>query len=216
MPDHTTTATTAVRRATTADAVALADLAALTFPLACPPGTSPDAIAEHVATQLSPDRFRAWAASAAHALLLVEATSPGASAGTSAGASAGTSTGAVETDAGSPEAPTGPLGYALLARGVPEDPDVAAAVGPGEAVELSKIYVHPAAQGTGVASVLMTATTGAAALLGPGLPLWLGTNGHNARAQAFYRKHGFAVVGGRTYVVGGETHADVVMALPRR
>lgn len=224
MPDNTPTATTAVRRATPADAAALADLAALTFPLACPPGTSPDAIAEHVATQLSPDRFRAWAASAAHALLLVEAASPGASAGTSAGASgdtspstsAGTSAGTVETDAGSPEAPTGPLGYALLARGVPEDPDVAAAVGPGEAVELSKIYVHPAAQGTGVASVLMTATTGAAALLGPGLPLWLGTNGHNARAQAFYRKHGFAVVGGRTYVVGGETHADVVMALPRR
>lgn len=220
MPDHTTTATTAVRRATTADAVALADLAALTFPLACPPGTSPDAVAEHVATQLSPDRFRAWAASAAHALLLVESTSPGASAGTTAGASAGaspsTSAGTVETDAGSPEAASGPLGYALLARGVPDDPDVAAAVGPGEAVELSKIYVHPAAQGTGVASVLMTATTGAAALLGPGLPLWLGTNGHNARAQAFYRKHGFAVVGGRTYVVGGETHADVVMALPRR
>ncbi|WP_144681040.1 N-acetyltransferase [Cellulosimicrobium sp. TH-20] len=212
MPDDTTTATTAVRRATTADAAALADLAALTFPLACPPGTSPDAIAEHVATQLSPDRFRAWAASAAHALLLVEAVSPGAPAGMSAGTSAGT----VETDAGSPEAATGPLGYALLARGVPDDPDVAAAVGPCEAVELSKIYVHPAAQGTGVASVLMTATTGAAALLGPGLPLWLGTNGHNARAQAFYRKHGFAVVGGRTYVVGGETHADVVMALPRR
>ncbi|MBE9927902.1 GNAT family N-acetyltransferase [Cellulosimicrobium cellulans] len=216
MPDHTPTATTAVRRATTADAAALADLAAITFPLACPPGTSPDAIAEHVATQLSPDRFRAWAASAAHALLLVEAASPGASAGTSRGASAGTSAGSVTTDAGSPEAATGPLGYALLARGVPDDPDVAAAVGPGEAVELSKIYVHPAAQGTGVASVLMTATTGAAALLGPGLPLWLGTNGHNARAQAFYRKHGFAVVGGRTYVVGGETHADVVMALPRR
>ncbi|WP_175009942.1 GNAT family N-acetyltransferase [Cellulosimicrobium sp. TH-20] len=212
MPDDTTTATTAVRRATTADAVALADLAAITFPLACPPGTSPDAIAEHVATQLSPDRFRAWAASAAHALLLVESVaSPGDSAGTSAGASAGTATGV-----GSSVAATGPLGYALLARGVPDDPDVAAAVGPGEAVELSKVYVRPAAQGTGVASMLMTATTGAAALLGPGLPLWLGTNGHNARAQAFYRKHGFAVVGGRTYVVGGETHADVVMALPRR
>lgn len=212
MPDDTTTATTAVRRATTADAAALADLAALTFPLACPPGTSPDAIAEHVATQLSPDRFRAWAASAAHALLLVEtaASSPGTSTGIS------TATAVTASDAGSPEAASGPLGYALVARGVPDDPDVAAAVGPGEAVELSKIYVHPAAQGTGVASVLMTATTGAAALLGPGLPLWLGTNGHNARAQAFYRKHGFAVVGGRTYVVGGETHADVVMALPRR
>ncbi len=200
MPDDRSSAAPAVRvrRATTDDAPALAGLAALTFPLACPPGTSPDAIAEHVATQLSPERFRAWAASAAHALLLVEPARDD-----------------VAADA-SDDPDTAPLlGYALLVRGVPDDPDVAAAVGAGEAVELSKIYVHPAAQGTGVASVLMTATTGAAARLGPDLPVWLGTNGLNARAQAFYRKHGFDVVGGRTYVVGGETHSDVVMALPR-
>jgi len=200
MPDDlpTTSASVRVRRATTEDAAALAGLAALTFPLACPPGTSPAAIAEHVATQLSPERFRAWAASAAHALLLVEPVPD-------------------EVTEGVPDAhdPSGLLGYALLARGVPDDPDVAAAVGPGEAVELSKIYVHPAAQGTGAASVLMTATTQAAARLGPRLPVWLGTNVLNARAQAFYRKHGFDVVGRRTYVVGGETHSDVVMALPR-
>ncbi|MBN0041124.1 GNAT family N-acetyltransferase [Cellulosimicrobium cellulans] len=197
MPDDlpTAPATVRVRRATTEDAPALAGLAALTFPLACPPGTSPEAIAEHVATQLSPERFRAWAASAAHALLVVEPVPDDV------------------TDDG--HEASGLLGYALLARGVPDDPDVAAAVGPGEAVELSKIYVHPAAQGTGAASVLMTATTQAAARLGPRLPVWLGTNVLNARAQAFYRKHGFDVVGRRTYVVGGETHSDVVMALPR-
>jgi len=194
MPDDlpTAPATVRVRLATTEDARALAGLAAVTFPLACPPGTSPEAIAEHVATQLSPERFLAWAASADHALLLVEPAS----------------------DGGTHDA-AGPLGYALLVRGVPDDPDVAAAVGPGEAVELSKIYVHPAAQGTGAASVLMTATTQAATRLGPGLPVWLGTNVLNARAQAFYRKHRFEVVGRRTYVVGGETHSDVVMALPR-
>ena len=44
--------------------------------------------------------------------------------------------------------------------------------------------------------------------------VWLGTNGENARAQAFYRKHGFAVAGSRTYVVGGESHDDVVMVRP--
>lgn len=175
-----------VRRATPDDAAPLADLAAVTFPLACPPGTSPEAIAQHVATQLSPERFRTWAASAAHVLLLVE---PGG-----------------QTDAGAP------LGYALLVRGVPDDPDVAAAVGSGEAVELSKIYVHPDAQGTGVAGALMRAVQDAAPSLGEDLPMWLGTNGLNARAQAFYRKHGFAAVGSRTYVVGGEEHSDVVMA----
>ena len=176
--------TTRVRTATSDDAAQLAALAALTFPLACPPGTSPEAIAEHVATQLSPERFRAWAASAAHALLLVEAAGR-------------------EGDRA--------VGYALLVRGVADDPDVAGAVGHGEVVELSKIYVHPDAQGTGVAGTLMVASLDAAAVLAPGRTVWLGTNGLNTRAQAFYRKHGFAVVGDRTYVVGGERHSDVVM-----
>lgn len=180
---HLDQSTARVRPATTDDAEALADLAAVTFPLACPPGASPDAIAEHVATQLSPDRFRAWATSAAHALLLVEAPAAGAQ----------------------------PLGYALLALGVPDDADVADVVGHGESLELSKIYVHPDAQGTGVAAELVRAALDAASVLAPGRTLWLGTNGLNARAQAFYRKHGFAVMGERTYVVGGERHSDVVM-----
>jgi diamine N-acetyltransferase len=175
--------TTRVRAATSDDADALAELAALTFPLACPPGSSPEAIAEHVADQLSPERFRSWAASAAHALLLVEASVPAAR----------------------------PLGYALLVLGAPQDADVARAVGHDEVVELSKIYVHPDAQGSGVSSTLMRAALDAAAVLAPGRTVWLGTNGLNARAQAFYRKHGFAVVGDRTYVVGGERHSDVVM-----
>lgn len=190
MPDDLTTAPHAVRvrRATADDAAALADLAAVTFPLACPPGTSPDAIAEHVATQLSPERFRAWAASADGVLLVVE-----------------------PDGAGPGAAGDAPVGYALLVRGTPDDPGVEAAVGPGAAVELSKIYVHPRAQGTGVASALMRAALDAAPTLGEGLTVWLGTNVLNARAQAFYRKHGFAVVGSRTYVVGGEEHSDVVM-----
>lgn len=177
--------TTRVRPATDDDAPALADLAAVTFPLACPPGASPQAIAEHVATQLSPARFRGWAASAAHALLVAEA----------AGAD-----GAVRA-----------VGYALVVREAPGDADVARVVGPGEVVELSKIYVHPDAQGTGVARALMAAALESAAALAPGRTLWLGTNGLNARAQAFYRRSGFAVVGERTYVVGGEEHSDVVM-----
>lgn len=46
------------RRATRDDADALARLAARTFPLACPDHTPPDAMAIHVATELSPQRFR--------------------------------------------------------------------------------------------------------------------------------------------------------------
>ena len=49
--------TTTVRRAGTTDASALADLAAATFPLACPPDSDPDDIADFIATQLSRERF---------------------------------------------------------------------------------------------------------------------------------------------------------------
>ncbi|MFF3066123.1 GNAT family N-acetyltransferase [Oerskovia sp. NPDC057915] len=197
--------TTSLRTATPADADRLAALAAITFPLACPPGSDPAAVAEHIRTQLSPERFVAWSASADHALLVAE--SPG-------------SPGSPDVGPGSPDDRTGSdgagdlVGYALLVRGVPDDTDIVAVVGAEPTVELSKIYVHPASQGTGVASDLLRAALDAAPALVPDRAVWLGTNGENARAQAFYRKHGFAVAGTRTYVVGGEAHDDVVMVRP--
>lgn len=47
-----------VRRATVADADALASLAGETFPLACPPGLDEAAVARHIRERLSPDAFR--------------------------------------------------------------------------------------------------------------------------------------------------------------
>jgi ribosomal protein S18 acetylase RimI-like enzyme len=47
-----------VRRATVDDAVALSDFAAAIFPLGCPPGTDPRDLAHHIATELTPERFR--------------------------------------------------------------------------------------------------------------------------------------------------------------
>lgn len=193
--------TTSLRTATPADADRLAALAAITFPLACPPGSDPAAVAEHVRTQLSPERFVAWTASADHVLLVAE--SPGAPDGAATAGGADASDGAGDL-----------VGYALLVRGVPDDADIVAVVGDEPTVELSKIYVHPASQGTGVASDLLRAALDAAPALVPERAVWLGTNGENARAQAFYRKHGFAFAGTRTYVVGGEAHDDVVMVRP--
>lgn len=46
-----------VRRAGPADAAGLADLAEATFPLACPPGSSPEDIADFIATHLNAARF---------------------------------------------------------------------------------------------------------------------------------------------------------------
>ncbi len=50
-----------VRRATRDDAVALAALAELTFPLACPPGHTPKNIAEHISRVLSVEKFVEYA-----------------------------------------------------------------------------------------------------------------------------------------------------------
>ncbi len=41
--------------------------------------------------------------------------------------------------------------------------------------------------------------------------LWLGVNQENTRARRFYQKHGFEVVGTRTFVVGSQTHDDFLM-----
>jgi ribosomal protein S18 acetylase RimI-like enzyme len=49
--------TSTPRRATTADADAIARLAARTFPLACPPHTPPSAITAHIANELNAARF---------------------------------------------------------------------------------------------------------------------------------------------------------------
>lgn len=178
-----------VRRATADDAAEVAWLAALTFPLACPPEASRTEMATHIAQKLTPARFREWATSDRHALLVYE------------------DDGAL-------------LGYALLVVGSPEGETEAATVRQASGreapyVELSKIYVQPDVQGGGVAGELMRAAAATAAELGPGLPYWLGTNAQNQRAQAFYRKHGFEVVGRRTYVVGGLEHDDVVLLRTR-
>lgn len=189
-----------VRPALPEEAAEVAWLAALTFPLACPPGTPVPTMAAHVADELTPSHFRAWAQSAEHALLVAVPD---------------------VAESSGPPPPPSLVGYVLVVLGEPEgEPEAAAlraAVGSGPYTELSKIYVHPGMHGTGISDALMEAATSAATDVArgagyeTGLPLWLGTNAQNLRAQAFYRRHGFEVVGRRTYVVGGAEHEDVVM-----
>lgn len=178
-----------VRGATADDAAEAAWLAALTFPLACPPEASRPDIAAHVARKLTLAHFSEWVAHDERALLVY--------------------------DDG-----TRLLGYALLVLGAPggaaEADAVRAASGrEGPYVELSKIYVHPEAMGSGIAGELMRSAIDTAAELGPGLPLWLGTNALNLRAQTFYRKHGFDVIGKRTLFVGTLECDDVVLLRTR-
>ena len=44
--------------------------------------------------------------------------------------------------------------------------------------------------------------------------IWLGTNQGNERALRFYRKHGFGIIGRRTFEVGPVVEVDFVLARP--
>jgi tRNA (guanine37-N1)-methyltransferase len=172
-----------VRPATPDDVPALAALAALTFPLACPPSVQPDDQAAFVAAFLSAERFAAHLADPARRVLVA----PGAAGGLA--------------------------GYTLLVAGEPYDEDAAAAIALRPTVELSKCYVHPDRHGSGVAADLMAASLDAGRAL-DGAGMWLGVNRHNHRAQAFYAKSGFAVVGTKHFRVGGALEDDYVMERP--
>ncbi|THG30968.1 GNAT family N-acetyltransferase [Naasia lichenicola] len=173
-----------VREAGASDAPLLADVAAATFPLACPPGTAPESIAAFIADHLSVSRFDAYLADDERMLLLVEEViRPGESLA---------------------------LGYAMLVFTDPTDAEVAAAVANRPTVELSKFYVLPDRHGGGVAAPLMAAVL-AAATRGPAESVWLGVNQQNGRARRFYEKSGFRVVGTKHFMVGPERHDDFVL-----
>jgi ribosomal protein S18 acetylase RimI-like enzyme len=102
------------------------------------------------------------------------------------------------------------LGYAMLIHGVPDDATVQEAVSVRPAIELSKMYVLPAAHGTGAASALMEAALEYAASAGAAA-VWLGVNQKNERAQRFYDKQGFTRTGVKTMTLGGHVENDYVM-----
>jgi diamine N-acetyltransferase len=77
-------------------------------------------------------------------------------------------------------------------------------------VELLRFYVDQPWQGQGVAGLLMQAAQDQARTRGA-RELWLGVWERNARAQAFYRKHGFRPVGTQIFVVGTDPQTDLVM-----
>lgn len=105
------------------------------------------------------------------------------------------------------------VGYALLVRGVGQDPAVDMAVRIRPAVELSKIYVLPDYHGSGVSAALVEAAVHRAAATGA-QGVWLGVNQKNQRAQRFYTKHGFTITGTRTFQLGAHTEHDFILVRP--
>jgi ribosomal protein S18 acetylase RimI-like enzyme len=80
------------------------------------------------------------------------------------------------------------------------------------ALEIKQLYVLRPWQGAGVAPVLIDwaiDTARAAAVSALYLSVW----SQNARAIAFYRRHGFAIVGHAPFSVGDQVDMDPVMRL---
>ena len=80
-------------------------------------------------------------------------------------------------------------------------------------IELWRFYVDKPWHGRGVATLLMEGAKQRARRRGA-TSLWLGVWERNARAQAFYRKHGFGKVGNQVFVVGSDPQTDDVMLCP--
>ena len=121
-----------IRPARSADAAALADLAAATFALACPPDVNLVAVAAHVHAVLSAEHFAQHLADPTHLILVADGA---------AGELAG---------------------FTMLVFAESEDSDVLACTSIRPAVEISKFYLRAGSHGTGLAGELMTAALQAA------------------------------------------------------
>jgi ribosomal protein S18 acetylase RimI-like enzyme len=83
-------------------------------------------------------------------------------------------------------------------------------VPPEGSIELWRFYVDRPWHGQGVANSLMAAAKQCARERGA-RSMWLGVWERNARAQAFYLKHGFQKVGSQVFVVGSDPQTDDVL-----
>lgn len=82
----------------------------------------------------------------------------------------------------------------------------------GTSAETARLYADRAWHGRRVGAALMR-TCIAAAREHHASVLWLGVWERNARAIAFYEKHGFEVIGEQTFMLGADRQRDLVMAL---
>jgi tRNA (guanine37-N1)-methyltransferase len=97
----------------------------------------------------------------------------------------------------------------MSVSGEPENPVIAASVSRRPTVEIAKIYVRQSAHGSGIAQQLMDVAVEDAKAHGA-QSVWLGVNQQNARANSFYERTGFLVVGERGFQVGDSLEEDFV------
>lgn len=98
-----------------------------------------------------------------------------------------------------------PAGYAKLIVGSIED-----GIDADRPVELSRLYSHQEFLGKGVGQNLMDACFELATSDGYDV-IWLGVWEYNPRAQRFYEKNGFRVVGKHVFQLGSDPQTDLLM-----
>jgi len=162
-----------IRRATVADADAVAAFAVRLLPLGCPE-TKPEDLAAYIAAELTPARFRQHLQDSNIMVLVGE------------------------------HGPT-LAGYMLIALR-----STNALVASPHCTEFRKLYVDPAHHGQGVAAGLMREALALIEADG-GHPVWLSCFSENFRAQAFYKKYGFAIIGEQVFRMGNDPQRDFVM-----
>lgn len=77
-------------------------------------------------------------------------------------------------------------------------------------VELNRLYSHQQFLGKGIGQGLMDACIERAKQDDRDV-MWLGVWEHNPRAQRFYEKNGFRVVGSHVFVLGEDPQTDLLM-----
>ena len=97
-------------------------------------------------------------------------------------------------------------GYEIFIRG--EVQPLLPSVDAQAQAEVRKFYVDPRFHGAGIAHELMRRELEAHADAGV---IWLSVNAENKRAQIFYAKFGFTVIGKQQYRVGNDLQDDLVM-----
>lgn len=96
-------------------------------------------------------------------------------------------------------------GYAKLTNGAIEEGITAE-----RPIELNRLYSHQQFLGKGVGQALMDQCFATARELGCDV-MWLGVWEYNPRAQRFYEKNGFRVVGSHVFELGSDQQTDLLM-----
>lgn len=98
-----------------------------------------------------------------------------------------------------------PAGYAKLVVDTVED-----GVTAERPIELARLYSHQEYLGKGVGQNLLSACFERAGELGCDV-MWLGVWEFNPRAQSFYERNGFRVVGRHVFQLGNDPQTDLLM-----